>query len=321
VDAPEINALKKLIEKDMSPTAILFSGDITQVNLLNEKERLRDSVRITSIIQKLQSEWVKQMIFLPGDRDWLASGNNGLENANIAEKILERLPYKNITWKPGHGYPGPKEVEIGNNLLLLIVNTQYWNHPHYVPGPTEAECKISSLGEFMEELEDIISEVRDKNVLIAGHFPIVSTGEYGGAMGFKKHLFPLTDVLPNLWIPLPVIGSLYPAYRQNIGSDMDIINERYQEFNEGLKHILQDHPGLIYVSGHEYIQQLLYLNESYFINSGAMVKTSHIGKSADMVYSNKRQSIFRLEYNNNGNVGVTSFLFNDAELQKDRSIE
>ena len=262
----------------------------------------------------MQSKWIKHMVFIPGDRDWLSSNKYGLNNANIIEKILESLPFQNITWGPGHGCPGPKEVEIGDNLLLLIINTQYWNHPFRVPAPVEAECKISSIGEFLEELEDNISESRNKNVLIAGHFPVISTGEYGGAMNFRKHLFPLTDVSPNLWFPLPVVGSLYPAYRQNIGSNMDIINERYQDFNEGIKHILQDRPGLIYVSGHDYIQQLLYSNETYFINSGAFIKYSYSGRSADMIYSCRQQSLFRLEYENTGDVIITSFFVGDAKL-------
>jgi hypothetical protein len=320
-DALELKALHQLIEKEKSPAIILFSGDITKANLLNDIEREKDSIRINSIIHALQSKWIKHMIFLPGDRDWLSSNKYGLNNANIIEKILESLPFQNITWQPGHGCPGPKEVEIGDNLLLLIINTQYWNHLYRVPAPIEAECNISSLGEFMEELEDNISESRNKNVLISGHFPIISTGEYGGAMNFRKHIFPLTDVSPNLWIPLPVVGSLYPAYRQNVGSDMDIINERYQDFNEGLKQIIQDNPGLIYVSGHDYIQQLLYSNKSYFINSGALIKYSYSGRSADMVYSYKRQSLFRLEYENNGDVIITSFLVGDGKIQKHRSID
>ncbi len=68
-----------------------------------------------------------------------------------------------------------------------------------------------------------------------GTFPIISSGEYGGATTLKQHIFPLTDASPGLWIPLPIIGSLYPAYRQNIGSHMDIINEHYDEFNSELK--------------------------------------------------------------------------------------
>ena len=214
-----------------------------------------------------------------------------------------------------------KEVEIGESLLLIIINTQYWNHPFKVPGPTDAICKISSKEDFMEELEDIISETKNRNILIAGHFPIISTGEYGGSTTFKQHLFPLTDAAPGLWIPLPIIGSLYPAYRQNIGSHMDIINENYEEFNSGLRNIIKDHPGLICVSGHDYIQQLLYTDGSYYLNSGSLAMSSFIRKSQDDIYAEENRGIFRLEYSRNGDVRTTVFNFFEEQLNADQTID
>jgi len=316
-----IKALAKQIEKDKTPSTILFTGDITKANLLNDLERIEDSIRITFLIKQLQSSYVKHVVFLPGDRDWSFSGKDGLTNCNILEHILENLPYDNITWKPGKGCPGPKEVEIGESLLLLIINTQYWNHPYKVPGPTDAICKISSKKDIMEELEDIIKETKNRNVLIAGHFPIISSGEYGGVMTLKKHIFPLTDASPGLWIPLPVVGSLYPAYRQNIGTDMDIINENYDEFNSELEYIIKDHPGLIYVSGHEYIQQLLFKDGSYYLNSGSMALSSFVGKSPNEVYTKKQQGLFRLEYGQNGNVKTTAFSYQNGQLVADQTID
>ncbi len=170
-NSPAIKSLVEQIENDKTPSAIIFTGDITKANLLDDVERVEDSIRISFLIKQLQSEYIKQLIFLPGDRDWSYSGKNGLQNVNILERLLESLPFKNITWKPGHGCPGPKEVEIGESLLLIIINTQYWNHPYKVPGPTDAICKISSKEDFMEELEDIIAETKNRNILIAGHFP------------------------------------------------------------------------------------------------------------------------------------------------------
>ncbi|NQU84984.1 MAG: hypothetical protein HQ541_04420, partial [Mariniphaga sp.] len=318
--SPELVALIDLINNEKTHSAIIFSGDITKVNLSNKNQRINDSTRLALIIEKLQLDFISDLIFIPGDRDWAYSGKNGLENVRILENILESLPFKNITWKPGNGCPGPKEIEIGENILLLVINTQYWNHPFKVPGPADAVCDISSQRDFLEELEDIISETSDKNLLIAGHFPIISTGEYGGRMSLKKHLFPLTDFNPSLWIPVPIVGSFYPAFRQNIGSQMDIINEHYEEFNAEIKNIIQDHPGLIYLSGHDYVQQLIYLEDSYFINSGAFLNNAFSGRSIDEIYSARKPGVFRIEYNSNGNVNGTAFKFSKNAFKGDESI-
>jgi len=320
-NSPEIISLVAQIEKDKIPTAIIFTGDITKVNLLDEVARVKDSIRINVLIKQLQSIYIKHLIFLPGDRDWSYSGKDGLHNVNVLERMLENLPYENITWKPGHACPGPKEVEINKNLLLIVINTQYWNHPYEVPGPTGAQCKISSKMDFMEELEDIITETKNRNILIAGHFPIISSGEYGGIMTLKKHLFPLTDASPKLWIPLPIVGSLYPTFRQNVGSSMDIVNENYHDFNLELENIIKDHPGLIYVSGHEYSQQFLYKDGSYYLNSGSLSKATYLGRNQDEIYAGKDKGIARLEYEANGNVKTTAFTFEDEKFISDQAID
>lgn len=320
-NSPAIKSLVKQIEKDKTPSTVIFTGDITKANLSNIVERVEDSIRISFLIKQLQSEYIKHLVFLPGDRDWSYSGKDGLTNANIIEGMLESLPFENIAWKPGHGCPGPKEMEIGESLLLVIINTQYWNHPFKVPDPTDAICKISSKEDFMEELEDIISETKNRNILIAGHFPIISTGEYGGKTTVKQHIFPLTDASPGLWIPLPIIGSLYPAYRQNIGSQMDIINENYEAFNLELENLIKDHPGLIYVSGHDFIQQLLFTDGSYYLNSGSLEKSSFMGKSQDEVYAEKNRGFFRLEYDGNGNIKTTAFKYDDEKLSSNKTID
>jgi len=314
-----IDALAEQVKLSKTLTAIVFSGDISKTDLTVPGNREQDSVRLRTIIEKLQSEYIFKMVFIPGDRDWSYSGKKGWENVNILEDILESLPFDNIKWTPGHGCPGPKEIEIGEYLVLVVINTQYWNHPWDKPAPTDALCKISSQEDFMEELEDIVSESRNKNVLIAGHFPIISSGEYGGRMTLKKHLFPLTDANPGLWIPLPVVGSFYPAFRQNIGSSMDIINSHYDGFNSGIKNILQDHPGLIYISGHEYIQQLLYSEDSYYLNSGSLSKSSFTGSMKENIYDESDKGVLRLEYQSNGNVNSTAYHLDNHELQENKS--
>jgi hypothetical protein len=319
--SPEIEALARQIKIDKIPSVLLFTGDITKSDLTDPRERARDSTRVVSILQTLQSEYTEHSIFIPGDRDWDYSGKKGWANVTILENIIESLPVNGLKWTPGKGCPGPKEVEVGENLVVVVLNTQYWNHPYNKPAPVDALCKISSRADFLEELEDIISETRNRNLLIAGHFPMISSGEYSGRMSLKKHVFPFTDLDPNLWIPLPVVGSFYPAWRQNIGSPMDIVNEHYEEFNRSLKIIARDHPGLICISGHDEVRELAYLNNSYILNSGALKWTGYTGKLDGRLFVGRDKGLVRLEYHDNGNVSATAFSFKGETLVKQRSLD
>ncbi len=315
--APEATALASQIRTARASVVLLFSGDISKSDLTDRQQRQTDSTRIRRLIVQWQVREDLEMVFLPGDRDWSYSGSRGWENANILEEMLESLPYGNITWKPGHGCPGPMEVDVGENLTILVINTQYWNHPFEKPIPADALCKISSRDDFMEEFEDVLAEPRNRNLLVAGHFPMVSGGEYGGRMNLKKHVFPLTDLAPGLWVPLPVAGSFYPAYRQNIGSGMDIVNARYETFNEDLRNIVRDHPGLVCVSGHDYIRELIRADDSYFINSGALSKAGYTGRSEGQLFRGTGNGIIRLEYHADGNISARIFRQEGEELEEE----
>ena len=40
---------------------------------------------------------------------------------------------------------------------------------------------------------------------------------HGGRLPLKDHLFPLTNVVPGLYLPLPLVGSAYPLYHHYWG--------------------------------------------------------------------------------------------------------
>lgn len=185
-----------------------------------------------------------------------------MRNVKKLQSLVKSLNLKNVIWSNKRGCPGPKEYEINENLLLFTINTQWWNHPHEVPGPVDGVCKISTTDDFKEELEDIINENQDKNIVIAGHYPLISNGEYGGHQPFYKHIFPLTDLVADLYLPLPFIGSFYTSFRENIGTSGDIVNERFSEIRELIRNIIDQHSSLVYVSGHEKTQQIVEINEN-----------------------------------------------------------
>src|SRR5690606_9197300 len=161
------------------------------------------------------------------DRDWNSCGQEGWEMVNSLEAYLRSLKREDILWPLQNGCPGPERVQLGLGLSLLVVNTQWWNHPYDKPTPESAMCEIATHEEAVEEIEKIIGETRFGNILIAGHYPVISGGEYGGHFPLGKWLFPV-----------PVVSTMITSYRQNVGTPLHIANARYAELREDLEDIL-----------------------------------------------------------------------------------
>ncbi|MCB9286469.1 MAG: hypothetical protein H6560_04055 [Lewinellaceae bacterium] len=106
------------------------------------------------------------MGILPGDRDCTDSGEDGWDCVrNMEEFVLENAP-GNVEWLIDDGCPVPDMVEIGDHILLLALNTQWWNHPYRRPIPSDAVCDEIVEAAIHEEIEDAIKENQDRNVLL-----------------------------------------------------------------------------------------------------------------------------------------------------------
>ena len=105
---------------------------------------------------------------------------------------------------PEDGCPGPVEVHLSDNIVLVIMDSQWWLHLNPKPGP-QSECPCKTKDEIITRLNDIVYRNQDKLLLFATHHPMKSYGVHGGYFTLKQHLFPLTDIKPSLYIPLPVV--------------------------------------------------------------------------------------------------------------------
>ena len=89
-------------------------------------------------------------------------------------------------------------------------------------------------------------------VIVAGHHPLSSGGVHGGYFGWEDHIFPLRLVLPGLWLPLPLIGSLYPSARQYGVSSQDVGSRAYQRLIRALRRAFAGRAPALYAAGHEH---------------------------------------------------------------------
>ena len=292
-----------------SPFTVLLNGDIADRNLDGGGDHLALAKKVMDLVQKNPSG---NMIILPGDRDWNGSGKGGYKNVLSIESEIKSYKkekaYKSINWIAPNGCPGPFIIEVDESLVLVAINTQWWNHPFDKPRPSDGVCHIITHRDFMEELEDAIDEFKDKNVLIVGHHPFQSLGNYGGHFSFGNRMNPV-----------PIVGSFRVAYRRKIGSTLDISNENLEPLVEGMKNLFFFNKNLVYVSGHEPNHQVVIDNDNFVINSGAPQQGQYVAKGPDAWFTSEQAGWLELIYKENGTV-ETVFVASNQDSEQHKSI-
>lgn len=162
--------LKKQFVKTKEPFTLLLIGDLLNQKF-NKGAQSTELNQITRIIDLIQQFPNGKLVIIPGDRDWNQSGKGGYQRVIKLEKqiksYLESNDYKRVKWAIKKGCPGPKKIKLNENLTLIAINTQWWNHPYDKPQPSDGTCKIITHHDFLEELDDIIEENKNKNVILA----------------------------------------------------------------------------------------------------------------------------------------------------------
>jgi hypothetical protein len=256
-DADVLRAITGMVPLD-SNTTVLFLGDMTG--------RAADKWSSMDAAAALVSGTAARAIFLPGDREWA----NGIKTRKEAEAHIESFRRDNLAFYPKNGCAGPYTVDIGDDAILVIMDTQWWLEEGEKPG-IESGCPCKNEQQILDKLEDIVSDNRDKFILFAAHHPFKSTGIRSGYFGPRQHIFPLTDIggLHHAYLPLPVAGSLYPITRSVAISRQDAAHQRYAYTASALEAILGEHPFLLRAAGHEQIMELYQKDGQQYIVSAA----------------------------------------------------
>src|SRR5690606_1044652 len=128
-----------------------------------------------------------------------------------------------------------------------VYDSEWWLFPFEKLDP-DADCECTTEQEVLDKLEELLFKNRDKTILLTSHHPFQSYGVHGGYYSFKDHLFPLTAVKKNLYIPLPVIGSLYPLLRSTIFlNPEDMPHPTYQRLINEVQEVFEGFPNVFYI--------------------------------------------------------------------------
>jgi hypothetical protein len=302
---PVVSAIKHHMHPDKK-TSIVFLGDnVYRYGLPDDA-----SVNYQTIAAVLDSQinvaenTSAKVYMIPGNHDWENGGKYGYDALLREEAYVNQNKERNVQFLPEEGCPGPVEVKVSNDVVMILWDSQWWLHPYDKPG-IESDCECKNQNEFIIQLTELLRKNYDKLVILASHHPFRSNGIHGGYFGIKQHIFPFTDLRANLWIPLPVIGSIYPITRGIFGTAQDISHPAYQNMIKRVKDAAITHPHIIFANGHEHTLQLLKDDSGYnYIVSGTGCKKTRVEDSKKSLFVSESLGFAVVETSKNKNVRI-----------------
>lgn len=307
-DDPLGKVMREKIASAGRNSTVLFLGDNIYPSGLPEKDSRKYALAERSL--QTQVDFVQGLpakaIFIPGNHDWQHWGRNGLAYLQNQQQWLDSLNDENITLLPRNGCPGPVQIPLDDHTLMVILDTQWFLHQWEKPKDADL-CQATTTADVLTMVEDIFKRNRGKRIIIAAHHPLITYGEHGGVFTWKAHIFPLEEITQYLYIPLPVIGSIYPLYRKWFGHLQDTPNPVYKEFGVALRRIMRAYPGSVYIAGHEHALQYIVKDSTHFIVSGSASKTEYVRKKKYAVFAKDIRGFSRLSLLADGSIVIAFF--------------
>lgn len=255
---------------------------------------------------ELLADYEGRLLYLPGNHDWNQGRADGLDWVRRQDAWFDAHRDGNVL-RPDDGCPGPAELRLADGLVLLLLDSQWWLHQDDQPDGINPDCAYTDRQAWLDGVRDALTRHADRAVVVAAHHPLHSNGEHGGRFDWTAHLFPLRIVHKALWLPLPVLGSVYPLSRRAGVSVQDIPHRHYTHLADSLDAVLATHPRVLYASGHEHNLQLLEHDGVPYVVSGSGAKTSPVRKGLEARFAWGGHGYARMDWLADGTRRLTFF--------------
>lgn len=310
--SPALAALSKHLEMAGENSHVAFLGDnIYPVGMppkSEDEDRVKSESRLDAQLNVL-NEFKGTPIFVPGNHDWIRYGLKGIKRQEkYIEKHLNAGIEEEDDWKnyflPDNGCGGPELINVNENLAYLIIDSNWYLRDWNKDAAMNNGCAAKNRFVFNFLFEETLRKNRNKNVVVLMHHPLYSYGPHGGKYAPKMHLFPLTEINENLYVPLPGLGTLAALGRGMIGSRQDLAHPGYRQMKKSLLAGAGKNGSFIFAAGHEHNLQYIEDENHQFIVSGAgsKVNPSGMGKWAEFAYGG--QGFAKLEFHTDGSTWV-----------------
>jgi hypothetical protein len=253
---PVLEAVRRSLAVRADSAVILFLGDNVYPRGIPDSADRTFPEASRRLRAQLELAQYVPVVFVPGNHDWQKSGPEGLASIRRQGRLIGSDSSGRARMLPAAGCPGPDILDVTDGLRLVLLDTEWWLFPHHRPADASA-CATRDRTEIIAGLARILEASSGRQVIVAGHHPLLTGGPHGGYFSASDHLFPLRAIHPALFVPFPIIGTIYPAVRSMGFSAEDMSGGPYRTLRAGLDSAFACRPPAIYAAGHEHTLQLL----------------------------------------------------------------
>lgn len=305
---------EKLTEASQNDVLIFLGDNIYPRGLPDEENPFREAMeeKLNAQLDVMKSFKGRSYI-IPGNHDWAKSKKEGWQRVLNQQKYVKKYLDKEDAFLPGGGCPGPIELNINETLTIIVLDIQYLLHNWDKPDE-ESQCEATSSTDLLLQLDDIVERNKTKHILVVAHHPMYTYGVHGGTTTFKDHLFPLTQINDNLYIPLPGIGSIYPVFRKYIGSVQDTNHPKVRAIRKRMIEVLNKAENVVYASGHEHSLEYIQRDDMHFIVSGSGSKITKVKEGKYTQFAKEARGFAAVNFSANGAADIQ---FWDGDANKE----
>lgn len=282
---------------------VLYLGDNAYPAGIHGDAKARAAAEATLRRQYTALSPHARVVFVPGNHDWAKYGRGGLQAIRDQATFVRDL---GATFLPEvAGCPGPTRLDLPLEAPVVRVvafDSQWWVHPFERGEGCQPGARDAFVAALRTELQTSLP------VVIAAHHPLATHGAHGGFTDWTTHLFPLRAI-PGLkwaWIPLPGLGSIYPAVRAATQHEQDLSGRRNTEMRSAIAEAVAGAttpPIVLYAAGHDHSQQVLEgpgVDFSLVTGGGASRNKTPVGCARDTLYAHEADGFMVLDVGPDG---------------------
>ncbi|GGK80271.1 metallophosphoesterase [Rufibacter glacialis] len=299
-----LQAVHHWVQEAGQNSTILFLGD----NVYPTGLPPVGSFRHPQAVQRLENQlalfkgYTGKVIYLSGNHDWNKGRKDGYDFVLRQEKFINEKLQDESAYLPRGGCLGPVTWEINGQLLIIVINTQWWVQTGHKPLERSPEEPYATSREFYAALQALLEENRHRFIVLAAHHPVYSNALHGGKFTVKQHLFPLTFINKRALVPLPIMGSIFRIYRKYVGAHEDMSFPPFRKFRRRLLRILHQHQSIFYVGGHDHNLQYFEVKGNHYAVSGSGSKTNFVAKGGKASFTHENKGFMVLDQYQDGSV-------------------
>ncbi len=322
-DAP-IAAIARAAKRIDTPELTIYLGDNIYGDGMppaGDPDRIRAEGVLDSQLKVFAADTAMTGFFIPGNHDWDGMGEDSRSSLIRQSDYIRTATGSRIRLIPDSAQPGPVLVMRNDILQVIAFDSQWWLHqfdkPSY-PGVAPDSAMRSAIA---DSLHILLSEYDGKVSIVLAHHPLETHGPHGGYFPVTDHIFPLTHVVPWLWLPLPVVGSAYPVARASGYSEQDITSDEYELYSRTISRVVniatsRGRGPVFFASGHEHDLQVIQPNDDlwYLVSgNGILDHATAISEGPNTRFASEMAGYMTLDIFDDGGTMLKVIGIEDAE--------